>query len=159
MPCIRGFSKVLWSHTNAVSETSIRDYLGELDQVCEDLLKKFGHWECSSSVGELRDEAERLAWASYSTALAKGNSDLPRAAPENSSERVQFPQRAEWLQREMKDRDSMTPYQLHKQGGPDPKTIKKVLAGKRVHEPKLELIAMGLSHGGRRVSREDIPNN
>lgn len=53
----------------------------------------------------------------------------------------------------------MTPYQLHKAGGPDPKSIKKVLEGKPVSEVVLSRLIDGLSLGPDTVSLHDIPND
>jgi hypothetical protein len=59
----------------------------------------------------------------------------------------------------MDKRDNMTPYGLHKQGGPDPKTVRKILAGDWVRDGILDLIVTGLSNSGPPVSIEDIPDD
>ncbi len=75
-----------------------------------------------------------------------------------SSALAAFPKRGIWLSCEMKARNNMTAYRLHKAGGPDPKTVKKILQGEKVREAQLDMIATGLSYEGSKVSRNDIPD-
>lgn len=70
------------------------------------------------------------------------------------AEPKRFPRRAAWLRSEMKERDA-TPYSLHKVGGPDPKTIKRILGGERVRDESLDHLKKGLAFGGT-VGPEEI---
>jgi hypothetical protein len=92
-----------------------------------------------------------------STENDQGGYSLHRQMSEPSVVPAAFPERAAWLKSEMQNRDHMTPYALHKAGGPDSKTIKRILEGKPVRDSKLELVASALSHRGPKVRFVDIP--
>lgn len=81
----------------------------------------------------------------------------PRAAKSQSA--MVFQNRAAWLKEEMSKRDHMTPNRLRAVGGPDKKTIARVLSGQAVHSRVLHKLVAGLSHDGARISISDIPND
>jgi hypothetical protein len=87
----------------------------------------------------------------------QGGYSIPRQVAEPAVIPQAFPERAAWLKSEMRNRGHLTAYALHKAGGPDPKTIKRILEGKLVNPGKLELVASALSLRGPMVSISDIP--
>lgn len=66
---------------------------------------------------------------------------------------------ASWLAAQMKERN-LSPYQLHKQDGPDPKTTRSILKarGRPVTQRTREKLAAGLSKNASTVSINDIPS-
>jgi hypothetical protein len=70
-----------------------------------------------------------------------------------------LPKRAAWLKAEMENRGHITPYRLHKAGGPDKKTIAKILRGKPVSDEVLRKLVAGLSHEGDPLNFENIPRD
>jgi hypothetical protein len=156
-----GYQRVLMRRVDPLSTESVQQLVRQLDRVCEGVLKKHGYWEGKDAIAELRAEAERLAWLSHSQQLASAKASGATLCPPKPGpmSRPTFPERAAWLKRAMAERASMTPYQLHKFGGPDPKTVRKILNGQSVRLDKLDLVADGLSHFGGKVSPDDIPKD
>jgi hypothetical protein len=86
-------------------------------------------------------------------------------APFAAGEKPGFPERAQWLNDRVQER-GWNEYALYQHGGPDPKTTKRVLAGKKVYPSRLKKIADGLNNcreNGKRKFPElklsDIPSN
>jgi hypothetical protein len=104
-----------------------------------------------SGTGEQLSKVDEAAPPQPADAAAQDNE------PVRHTVKAAFPKRAAWLTAEMAKR-SMTPYSLHKAGGPDPKTIKRILDGVPVREAKLVLIVNGLSHANDPVRLDDIPS-
>jgi hypothetical protein len=71
-----------------------------------------------------------------------------------------FPRRALWLQERLKERDWdwNEPYRC---GGPDRKTVKKILDGKLVRPDMLRKLILALNHKktGKTLSALDIPSD
>jgi hypothetical protein len=91
-----------------------------------------------------REEFERrilmsAEWARLDETLAKtARPKKEGATPQPLMSKLQaFPKRSEWLKAEMEKR-KLTAYQLHKSGGPDRKTINRLLAGEPVREDTLQ---------------------
>ncbi len=78
-------------------------------------------------------------------------SHLPKTETEQS-----HPLRAKWLQERLKER-AWNRNDPHRHGGPDAKTIDKILDGKSVREDVLEKLAKALSNKNRAVNILDIP--
>jgi hypothetical protein len=57
---------------------------------------------------------------------------------------VKFPNRAAWLQSVM-DKRKLKPYRIHKAGGPDYKTIRRILNGQHVNDEPLERLRLALA--------------
>ncbi len=151
------YHKVLSGRVDLTSKESIERFLAQLDRVATDLIWKYGSWESGDAIQELRAHAEQLAWEGHRKALSEGHIKIALTAQANStSSGSSFPKRAAWLKDEMRKRGAMTAYGLHKQGGPDAKTIRKILDGKPVRDPALDLIVTGLSNAGQQVKRGDI---
>ena len=67
------------------------------------------------------------------------------------------PRLAAWLQAEMEKRNHMKSNRLHVLTDLDRKTIKRMLAGQRVHTDSIRKLAQGLSLEGPHVSPDDVP--
>ena len=83
----------------------------------------------------------------------------PAPAPARRSRRSRrsYPNRAAWLKRLM---GGLTPYAFHKQfGGPDAKSIRKILAGDPVDDDVLTKLVGALNDAGHRVTFEQIPRD
>jgi hypothetical protein len=131
--------------------------------------EKVGHyWVWLEERGEWRApfRAETAGWRAKLIEAPAPNSSIaeqifvrtPVGEGKSIGDSGAFPERAVWLSREMKARQNMTPYGLHKAGGPDPKTVRKILDGEQVREAQLDLVVAGLSHKGPEVSRNEMPN-
>ena len=69
-----------------------------------------------------------------------------------------YPGRAAWVREQMGIRE-MTPYRVRTVGGPDPKTVERILDGRPVGDQILYKLAKALSHDGQAVSYKDIPQD
>jgi hypothetical protein len=79
------------------------------------------------------------------------------ASPPARRARQLFPNRAAWLKSLMRGR---TPYMFHKQfGGPDAKTITKILHGHSVSDHVLARLVAALNDAGHRVTFQQIPRD
>ena len=76
----------------------------------------------------------------------------PRAADAYSN-------RVAWLKERLREREHMSRTRVQSVGGPNNKTVKRILDGRPVREESLDKLAQALSYGGFKVSREDIPND
>ena len=65
-----GYQRVLNGRADPLSRESVQEFLGQLDKVCEGVLKRYGYHEGKPAIDELRAEAERLAWVSHAKRLA-----------------------------------------------------------------------------------------
>jgi hypothetical protein len=79
-------------------------------------------------------------------------------APAMAKGKETFPNRAAWLKMHMQ-RLRVTPHRLKELGGPNNKTIKRILDGKFVQEHVLTKLAEALSALGSPISVEDIPSD
>ena len=100
-----------------------------------------------------------LAKAYDRRALRAEADDIAEPIAHERRSPAMFYKRAAWLRTQMAARKRMTVYQLHKAGGPDKKTINRILAGYPVREEVLARLAAGLSHDNPPVAVEDIPSN
>jgi hypothetical protein len=77
--------------------------------------------------------------------------------PNSENRGSQFPVRSSWLDERLRERGwgSSDPYKF---GGPDRKTVEKLLRGERVRNDILEKLATALSQRGVEVKVLDIPN-
>lgn len=68
--------------------------------------------------------------------------------------------RAAWLKAEMQKRDNMTPWRLQQLGGPDAKTTRDILVGRKRHLTKKTRgkLVKTLSDSGQPVSDNEIPS-
>ena len=74
--------------------------------------------------------------------------------------RETYGHRAAWLTDQLRAADHLTAYGLKKRfGGPDYKTIKKMLAGEPVGDDVLTKLMDALNAAGRRVTFSDIPRD
>jgi hypothetical protein len=90
-------------------------------------------------------------------ASSRASEPRARTGAADAPARTAFPNRAEWLDRQLADRKWTLPdLKLH--GGPDPRTTEKILSGEPVKDTVLMRLAHGLSEGGQ-VSRGDIPDD
>ena len=71
---------------------------------------------------------------------------------------AQYPKRAEWLGQKLRER-GWSKHDLSRHGGPDHKTVQKVLDGVHVREDVLGKIAQGLSGRHGSVNLLDIPKD
>ena len=90
-----------------------------------------------------------------STQQARIKADTNRHQP---SRKPKFPNRAAWLNKRLQER-SWNKHDLARQGGPDHKTIQKILDGFDVREDVLEKIAVALSKKLHKVTVIDIPQD
>ena len=70
----------------------------------------------------------------------------------------EFPKRADWLQTRLKER-AWDENDVQRQGGPDRKTVQKILRGEEVREEVLEKLARALSAKKNKVDLLDIPSD
>jgi DNA-binding Xre family transcriptional regulator len=70
----------------------------------------------------------------------------------------EFPKRAEWLKARLKER-AWDENDVHRQRGPDRKTVQKILRGEAVREDILEKLAKALSAKKNEVDLLDIPSD
>ncbi len=87
----------------------------------------------------------------------------PTTDSESDSQNAQFPNRAAWLAKRLQER-SWNRHDLSRQGGPNWKTVQKVLDGQPIREDKLELLALALSKASLskklpKVTLLDIPSD
>jgi hypothetical protein len=92
-------------------------------------------------------------------------SDRTDAGPAGSETNVkavgtipQFPKRASWLKDRLRER-SWNKHDLSRHGGPDRKTVQKILNGFSVREDVLQKVADGLSKQKGKVTVLDIPHD
>jgi hypothetical protein len=131
----------------------------------EELLEEIGANKQESTAGKPSAQAanveilqgKRGMLEKGHTEHGQGLDSITAQAGETSAVPRTFPERAAWLKSEMQNRDHLTPYALHKAGGPDSKTVKGILEGKPVRDRPLELIANALSLRGPKVLLKDIP--
>jgi hypothetical protein len=72
-------------------------------------------------------------------------------------DKLKQPKRAQWLKQELRAR-SLSKQDIERQGGPEHRTVQKILDGGPVREDVLEKLAKALSSkGGNKVSVIDIP--
>jgi hypothetical protein len=76
-----------------------------------------------------------------------------------SSNKIGGPRLARWLKAEMERRGHMTVNRLHVVTDLDRKTIKRMLAGKRVSKIRIKKLAAGLSQDGSLVAVCDVPTD
>ena len=98
--------------------------------------------------GTIRRTREALAdYRSELEGKAPGSGKLRERAQiisENKADKPQFPDRASWLNDRLRER-SWNKHDLSRQGGPEQKTVQKILDGRRVREDVLEKLANALS--------------
>jgi hypothetical protein len=103
-----------------------------------------------------------VAWWNWWVALfaARRQVWLARWATGVRNKPTRFPKRAEWLKRELYAR-GWTAEDVRKWGGPDAKTVRKILQGTSVREDVLSRLAEALSSSPkfRPVRTEDIPTS
>jgi len=111
------------------------------------------------------NDAHQEGWHAYDEQDAvqlrtEANVEVPSSV---SQRRRTFPNRAAWLDAEMKKRGITALNQLKKVGGPDRDTVKKILAGNWVTDPVLIKLAAALSHYASNkygiVTLDDIPKD
>jgi len=147
----------------------------ELDRFREDLSRHIYHdksfW--SSNRDELyqidrsvKREIESLEeWANIQNelkdAISRASSSSPQLTPEKDiSEKlsIAFPKRAAWLKQRLQER-AWNKNDVARFGGPDRRTVQRILDGFRVREDGLEQLAHALSKKGRKVEPADIPSD
>jgi hypothetical protein len=84
--------------------------------------------------------------------LETRQAESPQASP---LQRPMFPKRAAWLNERLRER-GWNKHDISRQGGPDHKTVQKILDGERVREDVLEKIAQALSNKLGKVTTLDI---
>ena len=138
---------------------------------------KFGWYECKVLMSPRRLELRarlniaakgvvvdlrQLAMASSSASGVESaippDGDAFSSHSTSSVAKSEFPDRAVWLTKQM-DHRGWGPQQLHDAGGPDPKTIRRILAGKRVHATTRGAVAKALSTVFSSVDGADMPNS
>lgn len=101
--------------------------------------------------------------AAVTRATVQCSPELKAASPKAKRllrETPAFPQRAVWLKEHLRDR-GWNIHDLQRAGGPDRKTIQKILDGKFVREDGLEKVVNGLNHTpkGALVKMRDVPDS
>lgn len=92
-------------------------------------------------------------WLEHLDERAEAGQAVIAARQDTAKPPSRFPNRAAWLKRQMADRDFSKHY-IKVQGGPDHKTIARILDGEPVRPHVIDRLARGLS-----VPREQIPND
>ncbi len=83
--------------------------------------------------------------------------ELAPDRPAQAAEVARFPRRAAWLRMQMRKRGHLTAHRLAELGGPDEKTIKKILDGHPVRDVVIEKLAAVLS-SEEEIGFRDIPS-
>lgn len=159
-------SAALFEHTLARGHAYLLEWF-------ENLVRDKAPWLLETGlVGQLRLRLDqRVAhWTAEGLRAARNvelnvDSAPPQAAAAGSAAEAvsaipgpAFPARGAWLQSEL-DKRGWTVHDPHRFGGPDYRTVRKILAGDPVAQVVLEKIASALSSKGGRVSVRDAPPN
>lgn len=137
--------------TDHLSRQSVQDAQGFLRELRIALIARIQHWMAEARRLNVEREAAATTQPMLETraiVLASGQSQpLERAA-----QQTRLLNRAAWLKQKMAS--SITTYRIHAEGGPDKKTIDRILRGERVQSATVDKLAKAL-----RVSRQDIPDD
>lgn len=63
------YCNALWRTTDAVSQGSVREFLAQLERVCEGVLVKHGRWLWRVAIAEMRALSEQRAWQIHAQRL------------------------------------------------------------------------------------------
>jgi hypothetical protein len=138
---------------NADGSEGAHHYTGTIVRVCEASADYCREMEGRALEAEVR-EKQRIAAGADDTnsseitpVVAESAGRQIRRHPEvgQTKDEDRFPDRAAWLKERLRER-SWNKHDVSRQGGPDRKTVQKILDGRHVREDVLEKLAKALSN-------------